>query len=47
MLNEKEMKHRIDKAKEKNINIVNYGILIAYLNGVLQRSIKIFPEIEL
>lgn len=44
-LNEKEMKHRISRASSQNIPIVNYGILIAYLNGILERSLKPFPEI--
>lgn len=46
MLNEKEMLSRISSAKENNVNIVNYGILIAYMNGILKRSLEIFPEIS-
>ncbi len=42
MLNEKEMKIRIEKAKEKNVSIINYGILIAHINGILSRSLEIF-----
>lgn len=45
MLNEKEMKHRITCAYNNNVPIVNYGILIAYLNGILKRSVEIFPEV--
>ncbi len=40
MLNEKEMKARIEAAKKKNIAITNYGMTIAYLTGVLDRSMK-------
>ena len=40
MLNEKEMKARIEAAKKHNIAITNYGMTIAYLNGVLERSMK-------
>lgn len=47
MLNEKEMQHRIKTAKGKNIPIVNYGILIAYLKGILKRSVECFSDIEL
>lgn len=46
MLNEREMKHRIKSAKEKNVPITNYGIAIAHMNGILERSIKIFPEVN-
>ncbi|MBR4983548.1 MAG: [Lachnospiraceae bacterium] len=42
MLNEKQMQERIMLAKEQNIPMTNYGITIAYLNGILQRSIEPF-----
>ena len=45
MLNEKEMQNRIQSATEQRQNIVNYGVLIAYMNGILSRSLEIFPEI--
>lgn len=45
MLNEREMKYRLKCAADENIPITNYGILIAYVNGVLKRSVEIFPEI--
>ena len=44
MLNRKEMKYRIAAAKEQGIPIVNYGVLIAYMKGILERSIQVFPE---
>ncbi len=44
-LNEKEMKHRIAVAKEQNVPITNYGIFIAYTQGILKRSLQTFPEI--
>ncbi|WP_302826332.1 [FeFe] hydrogenase H-cluster maturation GTPase HydF [Anaerofustis stercorihominis] len=40
MLNEEEMKHRIKYAVDNGVNIVNYGILIAYLNGILERAVE-------
>ena len=46
MLTNKEVKYKINIAKEKNIPITNYGILIAYLNGILKRSLQLFPELE-
>ena len=42
MLNEREMKSRIETAKENNIKIVNYGILIAHINDILNRATKVF-----
>ena len=38
-LNEKEMQHRLDCAKKQNIPITNYGIAIAQMQGILERSI--------
>lgn len=40
MLNAAEMKSRISRTAEQNINIVNYGIAIAQMNGILKRSIE-------
>ena len=47
MLNEKEMKSRIARAKAQSIPMVNYGILIAYMNGILERSIEPFGDVQL
>ena len=44
MLNEAEMKSRIKRAKEQNIPVVNYGMAIAYMNGILDRALEIFRE---
>ena len=47
MLNEAEMKNRIKRAKEQGVNgipIVNYGMAIAYMNGILDRALEIFHE---
>lgn len=44
-LHEKEMKHRIFRAGEQKVPIVNYGIFIAYVNGILARSVEVFPDI--
>ena len=35
-LNEREMKYRINCAKDKNVPIANYGTIIAYMNGILK-----------
>lgn len=45
MLNEKEMKSRLHKAKENGTPITNYGIAIAQMNGILKRSVEPFPNI--
>ena len=45
MLNEKEMRYRAKSAKEQGIPMTNYGTAIAYMNGILKRSLEILPEI--
>lgn len=45
MLNEKEMQHRIRCAKQQGVPITNYGITIAYINGILRRTLGPFPDI--
>ena len=42
MLNDREMANRINKAQEAGVEIVNYGVAIACMNGILKRSIEIF-----
>ena len=45
MLNEAEMKHRISLAKEADVTLTNYGVAIAHVNGILKRSLELFPEV--
>lgn len=45
MLNEKEMQSRVARAKAAGIPIVNYGVAIAQMHGILRRSLQAFPEI--
>ncbi len=45
MLNEREMKYRLKSAKDQGIPITNYGIAIAYMQGILQRSVALFPDV--
>ena len=45
MLNEAEMKNRIQTATNANIPIVNYGVAIAHINGILKRSLELFEEV--
>ena len=44
MLNEKEVKYRASKTTAQGVPITNYGTLIAYVHGILKRSLGIFPE---
>ena len=45
MLNEREMKYRLSCAEDQGVPMTNYGILIAYVKGILKRSVEVFPEI--
>lgn len=45
MLNEKEMLYRNKLAKEQSVPMTNYGIAIAYMNGILKRTVEPLPEI--
>jgi len=40
MLNEREMQYRMRCAEDAGIPFTNYGTLIAYMNGILERSLK-------
>lgn len=42
MLNRREMLYRLSVIHEKNIPVVNYGVLIAYVNGILDRALEPF-----
>ena len=42
MLNEREIGYRIKCASDQNVPVTNYGILIAYIQGILDRSIEVF-----
>jgi [FeFe] hydrogenase H-cluster maturation GTPase HydF len=45
MLNEREMRYRRKCAVDQKIPMTNYGIAIAYMQGILKRSLEIFPEL--
>ena len=40
MLNPREVSYRMNCAKDQGVPFINYGILIAALHGVLERSIR-------
>ena len=42
MLNEREMKSRQEKAISEAVPMVNYGMAIAKMNGILKRSLQVF-----
>jgi [FeFe] hydrogenase H-cluster maturation GTPase HydF len=42
MLNRKIMQTRIEMCREAGIPITNYGILLSYINGILDRATKVF-----
>lgn len=42
MLPRREMEYRIETAKQQNIPITNYGVLIAYMHGILDRASELF-----
>lgn len=42
MLNKKTMQTRIDMCEEKQVAITNYGVILAYLNGILERTTEMF-----
>jgi [FeFe] hydrogenase H-cluster maturation GTPase HydF len=43
MLNRREMRWRIRQAQDARLPIANYGVLIAYLQGILPRCLAPFP----
>lgn len=45
MLNEREMNYRLKCAEDQNVPMTNYGIAIAYMKGILKRSVEVFPDI--
>ena len=45
MLSEREVRYRMKCAQDQNVPITNYGIAIAYMKGILRRSIAVFPKL--
>lgn len=46
MLNEREMKYRIKCAADQKAPMTNYGIAIAYIQGILRRCVEMFPDVR-
>ena len=45
-LNEKEMRRRLQAAADAKVPVVNYGMAIAQMRGILARSLRPFPDAE-
>ena len=45
MLNEREMKSRLERCIEQGVPVTNYGIAIAQMHGILKRSLEPFPQL--
>lgn len=45
MINRKEMLSRIEVSEEQGVPVINYGVAIALIHGILDRALKPFPEV--
>ena len=46
MLNEREMNYRRRLAEDSGVPFTNYGIALAYMQGILKRTLSVFPQLE-
>ena len=46
MITEKEVQARREMAEAQGVPFTNYGLVIAHITGVLERSLRLFPEIH-
>ena len=46
MLNNREMKYRMNSAIKQNVPFTNYGTALSFMNKILKRSLSVFPEIQ-
>jgi hypothetical protein len=46
MLNEREVTYRMKCALDQGVPFLNYGIVIAYMKGILHRSLSLFPDLQ-
>ena len=46
MLNDREMRYRTKCAEDAGIPMTNYGTAIAFMKGILKRSLEVLPEIK-
>ncbi len=45
MLNTRELVYRTKCAFDQNVPMTNYGLAIAYMNGILERGVKVLPDL--
>ncbi len=46
MLNEKEVSYRRKFAEDSGVPFTNYGTAIAYMQGILKRTLSVFPDLQ-
>ena len=46
MINHKEMLYRLRVVRESGVAITNYGVFIAYVQGLIPRVLEVFPEFK-
>ena len=44
MLNERELLYRMREAERQGVPFINYGLLIAHMQGILERAIEVLPK---
>lgn len=47
MLNEREVQYRRKFAEDSDVPFTNYGTAIAYMQGILKRSLQIIPDVDI
>lgn len=47
MLGEREVTYRMKTAADQNVPFTNYGTALAMMNGILRRSLSVFPDIDI
>jgi len=45
MLNDREMRARMERAEAAGVPMVNYGVAIAHIHGILKKSLTPFPDV--
>jgi [FeFe] hydrogenase H-cluster maturation GTPase HydF len=46
MLNDREVRYRQKTAEDQDVPITNFGLAIAHMQGILKRSVEVFPHIR-
>ena len=46
MITEREVMYRMNCANDQDVPFTNYGIVIAYMTGILERSLRVFPDVH-